>query len=241
MKIAILEADHVLDDLKMVHGDYPAMFERLLSAVDDTLEFETFSVIDGIYPSSLEFDGFLITGSRFSAYDQIEWVDALKDFIVKLFEHGKSIIGICFGHQIIATALGGETKKAPQGWGVGVSTSRFYEKPDWIIDPEGTTFNLLVSHQDQVVALPPQATLLAGSEFCPYGMYQIADRVLTFQGHPEFSREYDRALMDRRKEILGEAVYNAGVESLKLPIDSLRVASWMLAFLRYTNRNHPAD
>lgn len=237
MKITILEADHVAEDLANTFGDYPVMFKRLLSEVDPSLEFETYSVIEGDFPRDLsESDGYLITGSKFGAYDKALWIEQLGELILNLHEQKRPLVGICFGHQLIAQVLSGRTEKAPQGWGVGLSTSRLLKIPDWMRTiPEDQSFSLLVSHQDQVVELPKGADLLAGNEFCPYGMYQIDHSILTFQGHPEFENDYCLALMNKRREILGEAVFEKGVTSLQNPHQGNMIAKWIVEFVAAAN------
>ncbi|MCG8671681.1 MAG: gamma-glutamyl-gamma-aminobutyrate hydrolase family protein [Pseudomonadales bacterium] len=237
MKIAILEADHVADELRPTHGDYPTMFTRLLLMADSDIEFETFTVIDNQFPSHHDYDAFLITGSKFSAYEQEPWILALIELIKDLHAKKKVMLGICFGHQLIAIALGGNTEKAQQGWGVGNYLSELLDTPEWMqTTPTDKQFRLLVSHQDQVVALPTDATLLGRNDFCPNAMYQIEDHVLTFQGHPEFSKSYSKALMDKRREAIGEEVYQKGIDSLQLMPQGELVAKWMYEFVAFANK-----
>lgn len=234
MKIGILEADHVAEELVGEHGTYPDMFKSLLLGVDESLDFEVFTVIDGEFPESLDCDAYLITGSKFSAYEDIPWIHQLNKLIVKLYEEKIPLIGICFGHQLIAIALGGNTGKAEQGWGVGCYQSSLLETPEWMVTkPTNSCFRLLVSHQDQVLSLPNHARLLATNRFCPNSMYQVGKTVLTFQGHPEFTHAYDKALMDRRKNILGGSIYGLGIESLKYDEHGALIASWIIEFIRY--------
>lgn len=240
LKIGILEADHVADHLRVKHGTYPEMFTRLLQAVDDTVQCDTFTVIDGIYPKEIRsYDGFLITGSRFSAYDSETWIAKLISYVKELYRARKPLVGICFGHQVIAQALDGATERARQGWGVGAHKARLYYKPQWMkTQPPGNEFTLLVSHQDQVVKLPKHAALLAGSVFCPNAMYQLGETILTFQGHPEFNKDYCRGLMDMRHDQLGRDIYKKGVESLNESTDSELVAKWVVEFFLY-NKQQP--
>lgn len=240
LKVAILEADHVADHLRIHHGSYPEMFARLLQAVDPDIVCDTFTVIDGQFPKDLKsYDGFLITGSRFSAYDSETWVAKLISYVHDLYRARKPLVGICFGHQVIAQALEGAVERAPQGWGVGAYTSRLYYKPQWMkSQPVNNVFTLLASYQDQVVKLPKHAALLAGNSFCPNAMYQLGETILTFQGHPEFSKEYCRGLMDMRQEQLGRDTYKRGVESLNEAIDAQLVGQWIVEFFRYNKFHH---
>jgi GMP synthase-like glutamine amidotransferase len=232
MKLGILKTDAVREEWAGTYGEYPDMFIALLGSRDPELEFSVYDVREGEYPLTVdECDAYLITGSRHGIYEDLPWIPALLDFIRELHSKRKKLVGICFGHQAVAQALGGRTEKAAVGWGVGLHRHRFRETPAWFDggDPE---FRVLVTHQDQVVANAEGAKVLAGSEFCPNAVCQLGDHILTFQGHPEFVSGYSRAIMDYRREILGEEVYQAGVASLDEQPDVERMAGWILRFLK---------
>jgi GMP synthase-like glutamine amidotransferase len=140
-------------------------------------------------------------------------------------------VGICFGHQIVAHALGGKTAKSSKGWGVGRHTHRFDVIPAWH-DGGESDFDILVSHQDQIVENANGATVLASSDFCENAVVQLGDHILTFQGHPEFVSGYSREIMELRREAIGEGVYANGVASLSKEAEGDRVARWIVSFLR---------
>jgi GMP synthase-like glutamine amidotransferase len=153
------------------------------------------------------------------------------EFVRELDRRRKKLVGICFGHQLVAHALGGRTEKSPKGWGVGLHTHRFTAAPAWH-DQQALEFDILVSHQDQVVKNAEGARVLAGSDFCENAVCQVGDHILTFQGHPEFVPGYSRAIMEFRRQVVGEQVYARGVASLVAPPQNERVARWILNFLR---------
>jgi GMP synthase (glutamine-hydrolysing) len=213
--------------------DYPGMFEQLLLAEDSSLELSVFAALDGELPEKLEAcDAYLITGSRFGVYEDHQWIRDLEALVRDLFAAGIPIIGICFGHQVIAQALGGQVGKSHKGWGVGVHTWKIAAKPDWMNHDEGH-FSMLVSHQDQVHTLPANGETLAQSEFCSIAAYQIGSTALGFQGHPEFSKAYSEAIMELRRDIIGEQVYQTGMASLSQVPQGNVVARWTLDFISH--------
>ncbi len=236
MKIGVLQADSVMERLRLTHGDYPDMIEGVLShaasELGENVTFCTYDVVAGHYPDQLDScNGYVITGSRQSVYDPDEWIKTLRGYVVDLHDLKIPIIGICFGHQLIADELGGTTEAAAGGWGVG---SHIYDIVDshWCIEPEVKQYRVLVSHKDQVMELPDGARLLASSDFCPNAMFSIDDHILALQGHPEFSRGYSEDLMYMRREIVGERVYQQGVESLQHDLQSPEIAKWIVRFLK---------
>ena len=232
MKIGILRTDTVREELVEEFGEYPDMFEALLSAADPDLQFVVYDVENGEYPESLdEVDAYLITGSKSSVYEDKEWIHKLSDFVRELHEHRKKLVGICFGHQLVAQALGGKTEKSPKGWGVGAHEALFHRLPEWH-DGEDPEFNLLVSHQDQVVETAPGTEVLAGSDFCEHAVCQLGDHILTLQGHPEFIKGYSERLLEIKRETIGEENYRRGMDSLSRDLDQARVADWIIKFLR---------
>lgn len=232
MKIGILKTDAVRPAWVPEYGEYPEQFEKLLGSRDASLEFTTYDVREGEYPLSINAeDAYLITGSRHSVYDELPWIPPLMDFVRELHAARKKILAICFGHQLVAHALGGRTAKAEQGWGVGIHRHRFDRRPAWFDDGD-LEFPILVTHQDQVIENAEGATVLAGSDFCPNAVCQIGDHILTFQGHPEFVNGYSREIMEFRREIIGEDVYQNGIASLAEQPETDRIAGWMLRFLR---------
>jgi GMP synthase-like glutamine amidotransferase len=232
MKLGILKTDAVRPEWVPRFGEYPDMFIELLSRADPDLEFEVYDVEQGRYPEDIdEVDAYLITGSKSSVYEDKPWIAALLDFVRELHRRRKKLVGICFGHQVVARALGGRVEKSPRGWGVGLHTHRFTATPPWH-DQGDRDLDILVSHQDQVVEVARGAAVLAGSEFCENAVCQVGDHILTFQGHPEFAPDYAREIMEFRRELLGEETYREGMASLGGAHEGRRVADWILKFLR---------
>jgi len=231
MQLGILQCDAVAPDVRSIFGDYPDMFRRLFTAVNPDLRFRVYNLLEGERPlSPLECDAWLFTGSKWSVYDDETWISGAHEIARELHEACRPTIGICFGHQLIARALGGRVEKAAEGWGVGVHTARVLQQREWM-KPARRTMSLLVSHQDQVTVLPPGAELLASHAFCPYDTLQIDNHMLTFQGHPEFPKSYLQYIMRNRRERLGEDTYQEGMASLSSPTEEDVAASWILRFL----------
>lgn len=233
MKLGILKTDAVRPEWVADFGEYPDMFIRLLSEADPDLAFAVYDVEAGVYPQDIdEVDAYLITGSKASVYDDRLWIHTLMDFVRELHARRKKLIGICFGHQLVAHALGGRTEKSSKGWGVGIHTHTFASTPAWH-DGGDDALQILVSHQDQVVQPASGAQVLAGSEFCENAVTQLDDHILTFQGHPEFIEAYSRQIMTSRRDLLGESVFHSAMSSLEgeYRSQSGRVARWILAFL----------
>jgi len=213
--------------------DYPGMFEQLLLAEDCSLELRVFAALDGELPENLEAcDAYLITGSRFGVYEDHQWIRDLEALVRNLFAAAKPVVGICFGHQIIAQALGGQVEKSSKGWGVGVHTWKLESTPAWM-NHDDEHFSMLVSHQDQVHSLPANGKTLAQSEFCSIAAFQIGSTALGFQGHPEFSKAYSEAIMELRRDIIGEDVYHIGMASLSGVPQGDLVARWSLDFISH--------
>lgn len=231
MQLGILQCDSVRSEWLPEFGDYPDMFQRLLNTVDAALTFRVYDLTRGEFPETLDTcDAWLFTGSKWSVNDNEAWIRRAEALAAELHRERRPTIGICFGHQLIARALGGRVERAP-AWGVGVHTAQVLEQRAWMV-PAAHELALVVSHQDQVVEPPASATHLASHPFCPYDMYQIDGHILTFQGHPEFPKDYSRATMERRRENIGEQTYRRGVESLALATDEAVAAAWIVRFLR---------
>ena len=166
MKIALLLCDHVRSELQSEHQDYPDMFLKLLHTIDNSIEVETFAIIDFQFPKVLSgFDAWLVSGSHHSALDDLPWIKQLSNLILTLFQNNQKIIGVCFGHQLIAQTLGGKVEASNKGWGIGMSVNQVDKTADWL-QPNVESFNLIVSHKDQVTVKPKSAELIAGSDFC---------------------------------------------------------------------------
>lgn len=233
MKIGILQTDSVREEFQPAFGDYPDMFMRLLNQATNTpLTFEIYDIVAEQFPKEIDdCDAYLITGSRFSVYEDLAWIHRLRNFVVALDAVQKKLVGICFGHQLIALALGGKAELAQVGWGVGAYTSEVTKMASFM-EPTLSKFTALVSHQDQVTSLPEGAECLASSDFCPFAMIQIGNHILTFQGHPEFPVDYSRGLMEVRKDVLGESIFIEGIQSLIKKTDERILARWILNFFK---------
>jgi GMP synthase-like glutamine amidotransferase len=242
LHVGILRTDRVLEGLQATHGDYPDMFAALLSdpALSEDLPdppklmLSAYDVQQGEFPAATACEAYVVTGSRHSVYDDLPWIAALVAFLREALAARRTVVGICFGHQLIAHYFGGETRAADSGWCVGVHRAQVLEQEAWM-QPPRPCFNLLSSHRDQAMRLPAAARRFAASAACPNAGFVMevegGGRVLTFQGHPEFSKPYARELMATRRDALGAERLAAGMDSLQEPLDNAVVARWILNFL----------
>ena len=234
MKIGILETGLINEKLVDKYAPYPVMFATWLDRAKQDLQYQAFSVIRGEMPTSIhECDGWLITASRHGVYENLDWMIVLQDFIRELERASVPLVGICFGHQIIAQALNGEVVKSDRGWGVGLHNYRIDEAQEWMggdSDPVG----IYAFHQDQIVEKPPGAKVFSSSDFCPYAGLSYGNSIITLQGHPEFEEDYERVLL----ELYGGNIVPASVASKALAdmqapgrkADTQLVAEWIARF-----------
>ena len=223
MKLAILETGYPPGDLADRFGSYPAMFAALLG---DGFEIETFDVQAGELPDPNAHDAVLITGSPAGVYDDYPWIAPLMNFIRAA--GGSRMVGVCFGHQVMAEALGGHVEKSDKGWGAGLHRYSLVHGEPWIDSPVGIA--VPASHQDQVVIQPPETDVVAASDFTPYAGLAWTDRsAISFQFHPEFSPDFAKALIEKRYDIVPDP--DAAIASLDAPNDNARVGGWIRRFL----------
>ena len=222
MLIGILQTGLAPDILVEKSGDYPDMFARLLDGHGFT--FRTYRVVEGQFPASVkECDGWLITGSRHGVYEDHDWIPPLEQFIRDAYAAHVPMVGICFGHQIIAQAMGGKVERYDGGWAVGATDYDF----------QGEHITLNAWHRDQVVKAPDSAKVIATNDFCTNAALLYDDRMLTVQAHPEFRPEFVDGLMQTRgKGLVPDAVMAAAAKRLSDPIQDQTMAARIAAFFK---------
>jgi GMP synthase-like glutamine amidotransferase len=221
MRIGILQTGHAPDALIGERGDYADMFQRLL--VGEGFDFAVWNVVDGEFPPDVHAaDGWLITGSRHATYEDHAFIPPLEEFIRKAYAEGVPIVGICFGHQIVAQALGGKVERFTGGWSVGPTRYRFGDRE----------IVLNAWHRDQVTRRPEGAELAASAPTCENAALVYGDRAFTVQAHPEFDAEFLRGLIAARgrglvpEPVLADAEARLSTQTLDQPVMARRIADF---------------
>ena len=222
MKIGILQTGHAPDEVLGPIGDYDVMFQRLLAG--HGFEFETFNVVDMEFPDAPDTcEGWLITGSKHGAYEDHPFIPPLEELIRAIHAADRPMLGICFGHQIIAQAMGGKVVKFDGGWSVGRTEYEY----------QGHPIALNAWHQDQVVSVPEGAEVVASSGFCENAVLVYGDRIWTIQPHPEFGSDMVEALAAfRGPGVVPDEQLDAARAALDTAIDQSTIAADMAAFLK---------
>ena len=232
MNIGILGCDDVPERFKHIAGGYRDMFEALLAPHIPDLTLTWFETCKGEVPAAPDAcDAYVCTGSRYSVYDNLEWIETLKRFVQQLHEAGKPFVGVCFGHQVLAQALGGEVSKSDFGWGIGVHEMHVLKPEPWM-DPQQKDCRLQYMHADQVQRMPEGSALLASAAHCPVAMFRVGETMLGIEGHPEFPAAYEEALLLARRERIGAERVDTALKSLATPTDEKIAGRWIANFIR---------
>lgn len=222
MKIGILQTGLAPKELVDVYGEYAGFFERLLAG--QNFAFQTWSVVENIFPDGPEdADGWLITGSRHGAYEDHAWIPPLEELIRDIVAADRPLIGVCFGHQIIAQALGGKVTKFEGGWVVG--------QHHYTIGDETLTINAW--HQDQVITAPEGAEVVGTSNYCANAALLYPGKAYTVQPHPEYSDDFIQGLIDTRgKGVVPDKQLQDAQTRMGQPLSNTRMAEQFATFFR---------
>ncbi|MEY2565975.1 MAG: hypothetical protein QOE35_504 [Actinomycetota bacterium] len=225
-RVGLLECDHVSGRYRDRVGDYVDLFGALLPEV----ELVPFDVVRGVVPTAPDAcDAWLATGSRHSVYDDLEWIGPIIDFVQRVGAADVPFVGVCFGHQLLAHALGGTVGQAAYGWGAGVRRIDVVRTEPWM-QPRRDACRLHFMHQDQVTKAPDGAVVLGCTDHCEVAMFRVG-AMLGVQAHPEFTVAYAEALLTDRTERIGGDRSAEALASLTTPTDEAVVGRWMASFL----------
>lgn len=235
--VTIIETGLVSPANRARHGSFPEMFERMIREADAGVSFDTVSIPAGdALPDPARLEAILITGSPAGVYDDLNWIAPLEAFVRNAHARQVPMVGVCFGHQLIAQALGGTVRKSDKGWGLG---RHVYDVADGNALLDGGRIALACSHQDQVITPPDGATTILSSAFTPHaGLLYAGGSTFSVQPHPEFTPGFAMACCEMagsKGDAPGDVVAPAQA-SLAEPLESGRLGAAITRFLTRTQK-----
>jgi GMP synthase-like glutamine amidotransferase len=234
-RVGLLVVGHVDAKSVAIAGDYPELFDALVGRFG--IELVPYELDEGRFPASLrECEGWICSPSRQSTYDDVPWIADAEELHREIVRDEHAYVGICFGHQLLAQALGGRVERAVDGWGVGVTEYTLVESLP-CMDQALDRFALIASHQDQVVDVPDAARVIATSDHCPVAGLAVGDRAWTLQGHPEFVPLLADHLLAGRIELIGAERVAIARASMTRPLDRIAVGRWIAQFFAGLRRH----
>ena len=227
MRIGILKADETPGLLLPKYGRYERFYIDLLGKYG--FEFEIYAVVNGAFPGSFnEADGWLVTGSQYAAYQTVKWIDRLKQFVRETYEREMPLVGICFGHQVVASALGGIVERSKEGWTAGPVR---YERPS-----AGRAQNVLAWHQDEVTIRPPPAQVVGSSAGCRFAMLKYGRSMLTYQCHPELTSSFVQDLLTVHPGELSDAMVSNVMGARDDQLENIELETEIVSLFKCADR-----
>jgi GMP synthase-like glutamine amidotransferase len=230
MKICILHIGQSAPNKASQSVPAPVRFINALKTRLTDVQWTVVSAVNEKLPDITAFDGYIITGGKYSVFDQISWQNNLFYFLQAIIEEQLPLIGICYGHQAIAKVMGGKVARSPKGYGVGLMPVNVIKTTSWCT-ANTTPLLLHAMHQDQVMEMPSGAELFLRGDFCPISGYFIKNKVLGIQQHPDFNSLLNKSLIQKRHDLIGSVTVREGIKSLSGPDHTETSINWMVDFL----------
>ncbi|GLR87505.1 type 1 glutamine amidotransferase [Bradyrhizobium iriomotense] len=233
-RITIIETGSIPRKHRERHGSFPDMFERMIRTECPSAAFDVVSIPNGEAPPDARgLEAILITGAAAGVYDGLDWIAPLEEFVRTAHANKTPMVGICFGHQLIAQALGGVVRKSDKGWGIGRHV--YQVAPDNGVIA-GAELAVACSHQDQVVEPPRNARTILYSKFAPHaGLLYANGTTLSVQPHPEFDASFAQVCCELREGDAPDNVVATAKASLAEPLDSAKLGRAITRFLTRTS------
>ncbi len=231
MKIGLLICGKLPHALERRGMGYSRILQEWITQPRSKHSFRTYRAYAGKLPPKVDAcDCYFVSGSAASLVDREPWMVELSHFLLVAAKAQVPVVGLCFGHQVLAQALGGRATRAPKGWEIGLKSWKIVREEGWMREC-GKKLTLLCIHEDQVNKLPPRSVRVASNDRCPNGLFRLANHAIGMQGHPEFTPEIFEEIVESRKDIFSKEVRAAALANLDQPTHAKDMARWCVNFV----------